>query len=97
MFEQLFEKLKLQESPAGDQPTLKRETVDSHLSVHDPGRTERSSTKARLSDRVRTQFKDSAKACEKKDDTKLGKFHTRHINQLFIRGENVVLINPQRL
>lgn len=84
----------------GDQPTLKpieRETVDSHLSVHDVGRTERSSTKARLSDRVRTQFKDSAKACEKKDDTKLGKFHTRHINQLFIRGENVILVNPQRL
>ncbi|KAK5611545.1 hypothetical protein CRENBAI_015202 [Crenichthys baileyi] len=26
-----------------------------------------------------------------------GKVHTRHINQLFIRGENVILVNPQPL
>ncbi|XP_072295882.1 U7 snRNA-associated Sm-like protein LSm11 [Eucyclogobius newberryi] len=28
---------------------------------------------------------------------KYGKVHTRHINQLFIRGENVVLVSPQTL
>lgn len=28
---------------------------------------------------------------------KYGKVHTRHINQLFIRGENVILVNPQPL
>lgn len=97
---QLFEKLKLQESPAGSQPTSKpdeEEAVSSHLPVHDPGRREQSSTEARLSHRLRTKYKDSPKACEENDATKHGKCHTRHINQLFIRGENVILVNPQRL
>lgn len=97
---QLFEKLKLQESPAGSQPTSKPdegETVSSHLPVHDPGRREQSSTEARLSHRLRTKYKDSPKACEENNAMKPGKCHTRHINQLFIRGENVILVNPQRL
>ncbi|CAK6967777.1 U7 snRNA-associated Sm-like protein LSm11 [Scomber scombrus] len=36
-------------------------------------------------------------ACQKKDPQAYGKVHTRHINQLFIRGENVILVNPQPL
>ena len=35
--------------------------------------------------------------CQKKDSQAHGKVHTRHINQLFIRGENVILVNPQPL
>lgn len=97
---QLFEKLKLQESPAGSWPTSKLkagETVSSHLRAHDPDRRVRSSTEARLSDSVRTHNKDSLKACAKKDGKNFGKVYTRHIHQLFIRGENVILVNPQQL
>ncbi|XP_039976064.1 U7 snRNA-associated Sm-like protein LSm11 [Xiphias gladius] len=36
-------------------------------------------------------------ACQKKDSQTYGKVHTRHINQLFIRGESVILVNPQPL
>ncbi|XP_008277794.1 U7 snRNA-associated Sm-like protein LSm11 [Stegastes partitus] len=38
-----------------------------------------------------------AQGPEKKGPQTYGKVHTRHINQLFIRGENVVLVNPQPL
>ncbi|XP_038131102.1 U7 snRNA-associated Sm-like protein LSm11 [Cyprinodon tularosa] len=34
---------------------------------------------------------------DKSDVSAYGKVHTRHINQLFIRGENVILVNPQPL
>lgn len=97
---QLFEKLKLQESSAGDQLTSKPEageTASAHPPAHDAARRERSPSGAELSDRVRTQNQDPQKACETKDGKKYGKVHTRHINQLFIRGENVILVNPQRL
>lgn len=86
---QLFEKLKLQEG----QP----DTVSAHLPAHDPDSRERSSTEARPSDSVRTHNKDSLEACAKKDGKNFGKVYTRHIHQLFIRGENVILVNPQRL
>ncbi|XP_072252142.1 U7 snRNA-associated Sm-like protein LSm11 [Leuresthes tenuis] len=36
-------------------------------------------------------------AQQKKESQTYGKVHTRHINQLFIRGENVILVNPQPL
>lgn len=100
MFSQLFEKLKLQEIPADGQPTPKPEAgepVSTHPPATDPGGRERSSAGARLSGGVPTKNKDSVRAGEKKDGKKFGKVHTRHINQLFIRGENVVLVNPQRL
>lgn len=97
---QLFEKLKLQEGPLGSQPTSKpkaRETVSTHLPAHHPDGRERSFTGARLSDTVTTHNKDSLKASSKKDAKNFGKVYTRHIHQLFIRGENVILVNPQRL
>lgn len=97
---QLFEKLTLQESPAGSQLTSKprtEETVSSHLPAHDPDRREQSSTGAMPSDSVRTHNRDSPKACAKKDGKNFGKVYTRHIHQLFIRGENIILVNPQRL
>ncbi|XP_039871448.1 U7 snRNA-associated Sm-like protein LSm11 isoform X1 [Simochromis diagramma] len=39
----------------------------------------------------------SPQARQKKETKTYGKVHTRHINQLFIRGENVILVNPQPL
>lgn len=38
-----------------------------------------------------------ADSAQKKVAQKHGRVHTRHINQLFIRGENVVLVCPQTL
>ncbi|CAG10134.1 unnamed protein product, partial [Tetraodon nigroviridis] len=92
----LFEKLKLQESPAGSRPTRKAEageSVSAHRPAPDAGGPEQSPAGAGLSDSVRTPNK----GCEKKDGKSFGKVHTRHIRQLFIRGENVILVNPQRL
>ncbi|XP_028315569.1 U7 snRNA-associated Sm-like protein LSm11 [Gouania willdenowi] len=37
------------------------------------------------------------KAHGKKESRTYGQVHTRHVNQLFIRGENVLLVNPQPL
>lgn len=92
---QLFEKLTLQESPAGSQPTSKPRAEETD--AHDPDRREQSSTGAMPSDSVRTHNRDSLKACAKKDGKNFGKVYTRHIHQLFIRGENIILVNPQRL
>lgn len=64
-----------------------------------------SRTESKLSDSAKTKqgkheillkAQDPA-ACQKKDSQTFGKVHTRHINQLFIRGENVILVNPQPL
>ncbi|KAK5865059.1 hypothetical protein PBY51_016253 [Eleginops maclovinus] len=62
-------------------------------------------TESKLSDAVKIRtdkHKVSLKArgpevCQKKASQKYGKVHTRHINQLFIRGESVLLVNPQPL
>uniref|UniRef100_A0A665WF79 LSM11, U7 small nuclear RNA associated n=1 Tax=Echeneis naucrates TaxID=173247 RepID=A0A665WF79_ECHNA len=76
----LFEKLKLQESLGGDDPSMPSDafqtTQDKHkvlLKCHGP------------------------EGCQKGKSQPYGKVHTRHINQLFIRGESVVLVNPQPL
>ncbi|KAF1384235.1 hypothetical protein PFLUV_G00116240 [Perca fluviatilis] len=113
----LFEKLKLQESPGGDEPAKKheaQETASKHqpsnpkstpknLSAHPTSKRWDSSTESKLSDKIKQdKHKVSLKAqglevCQKKDSQMYGKVHTRHINQLFIRGENVILVNPQPL
>lgn len=77
----LFEKLKLQESVAAEEVTKPRK-----VKAKDG---EAQSTTSGGSDTT-----DSA---QKKVLQKYGKVHTRHINQLFIRGENVVLVSPQTL
>ncbi|XP_029297889.1 U7 snRNA-associated Sm-like protein LSm11 [Cottoperca gobio] len=116
----LFEKLKLQESPGGDEPAKKYDAQET-ASKHHPANPEStpknlsaaqttskrrdSRTDSKLSDAVKIKpdkHKVSLKAqgpevCQKKDSQTYGKVHTRHINQLFIRGENVLLVNPQPL
>lgn len=113
---QLFEKLKLQESAGGDEPTKKPEEARETASKHQPANPKNppavctskrghSRTESELSDAVRStrdKHKVSLKAQgpevrQKKDSQTYGKVHTRHINQLFIRGENVILVNPQPL
>ncbi|XP_074504279.1 U7 snRNA-associated Sm-like protein LSm11 [Sebastes fasciatus] len=119
----LFEKLKLQENPGGDEPAKKHEeaqetsgkhqptnpkSIPKNPSAHPTSKRRDSRTESKLSDTVKVkqeqQHKVSLKAQQgpegrqKKDSqTTYGKVHTRHINQLFIRGENVLLVNPQPL
>lgn len=102
---QLFEKLKLQESSAGDEPEKKhdaREKATEQQPADHTSERGHSRTASKLSDSVKTKHKVSVKAqgpevCRKKESQMYGKIHTRHINQLFIRGENVLLVNPQPL
>lgn len=87
LFVQLFEQLSLQETLGGGEPRAD----------HDDGAAEPKPSEDVGSKRdkgvVSVKTRDSA-AHQKK---KYGKVHTRHINQLFIRGENVILVNPQPL
>ncbi|XP_026186602.1 U7 snRNA-associated Sm-like protein LSm11 [Mastacembelus armatus] len=102
----LFEKLKLQENSGGDETAKKLEAPKSTRKSQTPcpgGRRGDSGTEPVLSDAVKTeQYKPKASVkvrapedCQKKDCQSYGKVHKRHINQLFIRGENVILVNPQ--
>ncbi|XP_061644011.1 U7 snRNA-associated Sm-like protein LSm11 isoform X1 [Phyllopteryx taeniolatus] len=98
----LFEKLKLQESSGGEGETSKHpiqgessqgppsnpQVTSEHLSAH-PAR--------QRDDNKTSEPPKGAKAGQEKECRAYGKVHTRHINQLFIRGENVLLINPQPL
>ncbi|KAJ0050014.1 hypothetical protein NL108_011845 [Boleophthalmus pectinirostris] len=76
----LFEKLKLQENVGAEEATNTEQIK--------PEDTESSTSKGDAPI-------DSRGAVEKKVPQTYGKVHTRHINQLFIRGENVVLVSPQ--
>ncbi|XP_037117374.1 U7 snRNA-associated Sm-like protein LSm11 [Syngnathus acus] len=81
----LFEKLKLQESSGGEGATTKhRVQVESGPARH-------------RSDDKSSEVPKGTKAGQEKECRAYGKVHTRHINQLFIRGENVLLVNPQPL
>ncbi|XP_070692777.1 U7 snRNA-associated Sm-like protein LSm11 [Pempheris klunzingeri] len=91
---------KVQEAASKHQPANPKPPSAHHTSTRGHSRTE-----FKLSDTVRTtQEKDkgSLKAQgpqvrHRKDSQMYGKVHMRHINQLFIRGENVILVNPQPL
>uniref|UniRef100_A0A087X3V8 LSM11, U7 small nuclear RNA associated n=1 Tax=Poecilia formosa TaxID=48698 RepID=A0A087X3V8_POEFO len=85
IFIQLFEKLSLQETLEGGEP---REDGDG---TAEPKPSEDVGSK-RHKGVVSVKARDPAAQQKKK---KYGKVHTRHISQLFIRGENVILVNPQ--
>ncbi|XP_040904790.1 U7 snRNA-associated Sm-like protein LSm11 [Toxotes jaculatrix] len=109
----LFEKLKLQESSGGDEQAKKHEakeqageqTTEKSRSSHPTSTRGASRTESMPSDIVepkQDKHKVSVKshgseARQKNNSQKYGKVHTRHINQLFIRGESVILVNPQPL
>lgn len=111
IFSQLFEKLKLQEDAGGDVAATKP-TAQGETSKHQPAnpektaktpsappiKTEKAST---LSGTVQTKQDKHDMSLQAqvlaKDCRSYGKVHTRHINQLFIRGENILLVNPQPL
>ncbi|XP_054890242.1 U7 snRNA-associated Sm-like protein LSm11 [Poeciliopsis prolifica] len=85
----LFEKLNLQETPGGGEP---REDDDGGAAEPEPSEDVGSKRDTGV---VSVKGRDPAAHQKKKN--KYGKVHTRHINQLFIRGENVILVNPQPL
>ncbi|XP_061690705.1 U7 snRNA-associated Sm-like protein LSm11 [Syngnathoides biaculeatus] len=94
----LFEKLKLQESSGGEGGTTK------HQVQGESSRGPPSNPKVTSSDCPARQRSDKTSAPPKatntgqqKEGKAYGKVRIRHINQLFIRGENVLLINPQPL
>ncbi|KAE8286162.1 U7 snRNA-associated Sm-like protein LSm11 [Larimichthys crocea] len=105
----LFDKLKIQQSSAGDElakkPKEDQETATKHQPAHSTSKGGHSRTESKLSDAGKTKqdkhkvsLKDqSPEVCQKKDSQVYGKVRVRHINQLFIRGENVILVNPQPL
>ncbi|XP_056239409.1 U7 snRNA-associated Sm-like protein LSm11 [Seriola aureovittata] len=91
-----------QEQASKRQPVNPKATRTSRSSHPTTSRGERR-TESMSSDAVKTtqdKHKVSLKAqgseaCHKNNSQPYGKVHTRHINQLFIRGENVVLVNLQ--
>ncbi|XP_047440955.1 U7 snRNA-associated Sm-like protein LSm11 [Mugil cephalus] len=107
----LFEKLTLQRSSGGDgpvntekaggRPPAYHKTAPKSCSAQPTGvRGDGETAKAELSEAVQTErdkHKLSVQARGSQTRQTYGKVHTRHINQLFIRGENVVLVNPQPL
>ncbi|XP_071362813.1 U7 snRNA-associated Sm-like protein LSm11 [Trachinotus anak] len=97
-------KLEAKEQASKHQPENPKATRTSRSSHPTSSRGE-SRTESMLSDAVKTsqdKHKVSLKAqgpegFQKNNSQPYGKVHTRHINQLFIRGESVVLVNPQPL
>lgn len=92
---QLFEKLKVQETVALSAVEKKSQlhSSSSHLTDQtrrtDPKHTQERSEHA---EKDKTTLKATHKS-ETKPKVEYGRVHTRHVNQLFIRGENVLLVN----
>ncbi|TRY88772.1 hypothetical protein DNTS_014994 [Danionella cerebrum] len=80
----LFEKLKVQESAL----ERKGDKHPGHFSsqLWERSREDKSSLKGKNASK-------SSQKSENKPKVEYGRVHTRHVNQLFIRGENVLLVN----
>ncbi|XP_016150597.1 U7 snRNA-associated Sm-like protein LSm11 [Sinocyclocheilus grahami] len=94
----LFEKLKVQETVALSAVEKKSElhSSSSHL-TDQTRRTHPKHTQERSehSEKDKTTLKATQKS-ETKPKVEYGRVHTRHVNQLFIRGENILLVNIQQ-
>lgn len=94
-----------QDTASKHQPANPKSAPKPPSAAQPSSRRQDSRTESKLSTAVRIRtdkHKVSPKAqgpevCQKKVSQKYGKVHTRHINQLFIRGESVLLVNPQPL
>ncbi|XP_026214430.1 U7 snRNA-associated Sm-like protein LSm11 [Anabas testudineus] len=103
----LFDKLKLQDSSEGDKSAKKHKTPRSTQtsgSSHPASGSGSSKPESTPSDADETkqdqrasQEAQAPEAAQKKGSQRYGMVRTRHVNQLFIRGENVILVNPQPL
>ncbi|XP_054648159.1 U7 snRNA-associated Sm-like protein LSm11 [Dunckerocampus dactyliophorus] len=86
----LFEKLKLQES-SGREDTTTQQSGQGETSKSPPSNLKVASK--RLTAHLARERGDG----ETSDCKTYGKVQTRHVNQLFIRGESILLVNPQPL
>ncbi|KAF6731340.1 U7 snRNA-associated Sm-like protein LSm11 [Oryzias melastigma] len=104
----LFEKLNLQESPGVQEKADKHPPANPRAAPEscfarmegDGATSESELSEAIKSKQDKLQVSLKAKDPHmrpKGESQKYGKVYTRHINQLFIRGENVILVNPQPL
>ncbi|XP_043112993.1 U7 snRNA-associated Sm-like protein LSm11 [Puntigrus tetrazona] len=94
----LFEKLKVQETTALSAVEKKLELHGSLSHLTDrTGRTDSKYAQERSehSEKEKTALKAPQKT-ETKPKVEYGRVHTRHVNQLFIRGENILLVNIQQ-
>ncbi|XP_033488425.1 U7 snRNA-associated Sm-like protein LSm11 [Epinephelus lanceolatus] len=97
-------KHRTQETTSKHQPADPKST-SKNLTAHTASKKGDSRTESKMSDTVKIKQDKHAgslkaqgpEACQRKDSQTYGRVHTRHINQLFIRGENVILVNPQPL
>lgn len=94
---QLFEKLKVQETVALS--AVEKSELHSSAS-HLTDQTRRTDPKhpqerSEHFEKDKTTLKAPHKS-ETKPKVAYGRVHTRHVNQLFIRGENVLLVNIQQ-
>ena len=95
---QLFEKLKLQEDPEEGSEKARKHIGKGKTSVPQPETPKQTRVKDNEPEpTVKVQAPETSQKVQKKSVHPYGKVHTRHINQLFVRGENVLLINPQPL
>ncbi|KAM4585988.1 U7 snRNA-associated Sm-like protein LSm11 [Fundulus diaphanus] len=91
----LFEKLSLQDSSGCGEPSEKRDARDkpSEGQADDP----KSAGTREDSRRAEPGLWEKGRVSGKAHQKTYGKVRSRHINQLFVRGENVILVNPQPL
>ncbi|XP_029021546.1 U7 snRNA-associated Sm-like protein LSm11 [Betta splendens] len=87
----LFEKLKLQETSLDDK-SGKNQTPK----AADKSGGSRTASSSRAA-RTESTPSEAPTSKQKKEPKMYGKVRTRHVNQLFIRGENIILVNPQPL
>ncbi|XP_059372689.1 U7 snRNA-associated Sm-like protein LSm11 isoform X2 [Carassius carassius] len=94
----LFEKLKVQESVALSAVENQKSELHSSSSrlTNQTRRTDPRHTQERSehSEKDKTTLK-AAQQFKTKPKVEYGRVHTRHVNQLFIRGENILLVNLQ--
>ncbi|XP_034037259.1 U7 snRNA-associated Sm-like protein LSm11 [Thalassophryne amazonica] len=98
----LFEKLKLQQSSPGKEPAAQHNTAEATKIPIPAGTKGESSAGPKLSDTLETRRQEHGAPSKAEDPTACkkkayGKVHSRHMNQLFIRGENVILVNLESL
>lgn len=102
----LFEKLKVQETAAlsaverkqGDK-LLKSDPRSGSSQLKDQSRrsdSRHNKEKPELSEIDKSTSSREMQKPESRPKVEYGRVHTRHVNQLFIRGENVLLVNIQQ-
>ncbi|XP_067313578.1 U7 snRNA-associated Sm-like protein LSm11 [Pseudorasbora parva] len=102
----LFEKLKVQETVAlsaverkGGDNLLKSDPLSSSSQLKEQTRRRTDPKHTQERSKLPESDKSTSKVTQQSESNPKGKYgrvHTRHVNQLFIRGENILLVNIQQ-